>query len=256
MSEVTPAFRRNPIYLPIFAEAQTNMDVVDSNAAEEDPWAELDDPSSVVVEYEFFNVPETSLQRLPQRVTEAVETLVRRRRVPSDDDVREMVHSNSTPLGSPRSAQVADSARVRVVLAQDVAVNLAMHRSFHEGGNVQRTASLTPQQLLALAHRSHQIATRQARSDNAEDTTDNTCVICMDTLYDNKNRIRLSPCKHAFHKECIVQWLERLPRTCPLCKGNVDLTMPRPSGAITRSRARALRGEACGAEDADQEVYL
>ena len=45
----------------------------------------------VMVEYEFFNVPSSCLEQLPERVTRAVNTLVRRQRVPSDEDVRELV---------------------------------------------------------------------------------------------------------------------------------------------------------------------
>lgn len=227
---------------------------MDSDSEEENAWAEPQNSHSVVVEYEFFDIPETSLDALPRRVTEAVETLVRRRRVPSDDDVREMVHSNCTPVSSPRSTETAASARVRVVLAHSVAVDLAMHRSFNEGGNVQQTAALTPQELSALEINSrHIIAQRSGDSSAVEDIS---CVVCMEILVEGGDCVALSPCKHMFHKNCIARWLERLPRTCPMCKSDVNLTsVSHPPGVVTRSRARAMR-MASAAHDTEEEVCL
>lgn len=249
MSELALVVRHNPIYLPEEQQAQTNMD---SDSEEEDAWAEPQNSHSVVVEYEFFDIPETSLDALPRRVTEAVETLVRRRRVPSDDDVREMVHSNCTPMGSPRSTETAASARVRVVLAHSVAVDLAMHRSFNEGGNVQQTAALTSQELSALLSNSRQIIAQRNDSSTLEDAS---CVVCMETVDVGGDCVALSPCKHMFHKDCIAKWLERLPRACPMCKSDVNLTVMHPPGAVTRSRARAMQ-RATATHDAEEEVCL
>lgn len=237
MSDLALAAVSNPIYLPRIEEAPRSME----SDSDEDVWLQPNDASSVVVEYEFFNVPESSLNTLPRRVTEAVATLVRRRRVPSDDDVRDMVQPHAASTDSSADNEIAESARVRVVLAQNVALDLAMHRSFQEGGNKQQTRALTQDEIFAMQLRSEQMLRRRARTAHAN-SEDNTCVICMEKVFEDENCIVvLSSCGHAFHKDCIVQWLERLPRACPLCKSDVDLTLPPPPGVTTRSRARAMR---------------
>ena len=55
-----------------------------------------------------------------------------------------------------------------------------------------------------------------------EDTTevvgDDACPICMDGW--SSGKVYALPCAHAFHEECIMQWLAREMR-CPMC--NLDL---------------------------------
>jgi len=46
------------------------------------------------------------------------------------------------------------------------------------------------------------------------------CVICM-AGYEDQNYIRVLPCNHHFHQECIDQWICLTPK-CPLCKRSVD----------------------------------
>ncbi|XP_013375816.1 PREDICTED: RING finger protein 215 isoform X1 [Chinchilla lanigera] len=46
-----------------------------------------------------------------------------------------------------------------------------------------------------------------------------TCAVCLDYFY-NKQWLRVLPCKHEFHRDCVDPWL-MLQQTCPLCKFNV-----------------------------------
>ena len=241
----------------------------------------------VMVEYEFFNVPSFCLDQLPERVTRAVNTLVRRQRVPSDEDVRELVQeeeeeeeeeedaelfsSNSAEslYVVSESARAAEPARVRVMLPHNVAVELALHRSFQEGGNVEQRAALTAAQVRTLSRRSQLFQLRQLRQRQEENQTPrgprraperrrispavSTCVICLDRVRQSRDRIFLDPCGHVFHRDCIVQWLEKLPRQCPTCRVDVNLT---PStGVMTRSQTRALN-ESTDAEVASETLLL
>ncbi|CAF9928946.1 MAG: hypothetical protein ALECFALPRED_004177 [Alectoria fallacina] len=56
----------------------------------------------------------------------------------------------------------------------------------------------------------------------AEDNTDNglACSVCTDDFIKGQD-IRVLPCKHKFHPECIDPWLLNVSGTCPLCR--VDL---------------------------------
>jgi hypothetical protein len=45
------------------------------------------------------------------------------------------------------------------------------------------------------------------------------CAVCLE-LYSNNDIIRILPCRHEFHKNCVDPWL-KLKQTCPLCKNNI-----------------------------------
>lgn len=57
------------------------------------------------------------------------------------------------------------------------------------------------------------------QSDVADDTYH--CAICFDN-YIPGIKLKLLPCGHHFHQECIDEWLD-LKDTCPLCKRNINL---------------------------------
>lgn len=50
---------------------------------------------------------------------------------------------------------------------------------------------------------------------------DANCTICLND-YDENDQIKLLPCKHHFHKECIDDWFN-VDDICPLCKKPVNL---------------------------------
>ncbi|MCJ1396560.1 hypothetical protein MMC18_009451 [Xylographa bjoerkii] len=64
---------------------------------------------------------------------------------------------------------------------------------------------------------------------NGEDNPENglTCSVCTDEFIKGQN-VRVLPCNHKFHPECIDPWLLNVSGTCPLCR--VDL---RPTASST-----------------------
>lgn len=219
-------------------------------------------PMPVMVEYEFFNVPSLCIGELPERVTRAVDTLVRRQRVPSDDDVREMVQEEGSAASSAYAVTPPanpEPARVRVMVPHNVAVELALHRSFQEGGNVEQQSVLSPAETRTLVRRSQLVNIRQLREQNEQNEqggrapqrrrispATSTCVICLERVRQRRDRIFLDPCGHVFHKHCIVQWLEKLPRKCPSCRVSVNLSPLEHSEqdttrVMTRSQTRRAR---------------
>ncbi|KAF0686998.1 Aste57867_21218 [Aphanomyces stellatus] len=53
----------------------------------------------------------------------------------------------------------------------------------------------------------------EATSDDEE-----MCSICLETFETNAT-VKVLPCNHEFHQECIDPWLENRSSQCPLCKG-------------------------------------
>ncbi|KAL3944892.1 MAG: hypothetical protein SGBAC_001037 [Bacillariaceae sp.] len=51
-------------------------------------------------------------------------------------------------------------------------------------------------------------------------TCSTACSICIDD-FEAGEKIRLLPCGHAFHTECILPWLTRRQGCCPMCKTRV-----------------------------------
>jgi hypothetical protein len=46
------------------------------------------------------------------------------------------------------------------------------------------------------------------------------CVICVDAFQEGEEVVRLPPCGHGFHAQCLQRWL-KLARTCPYCRSEV-----------------------------------
>lgn len=47
------------------------------------------------------------------------------------------------------------------------------------------------------------------------------CIICMDN-YNDTDALKILPCHHYFHKDCIKEWLLQYNHVCPICKTVCD----------------------------------
>ena len=48
-------------------------------------------------------------------------------------------------------------------------------------------------------------------------TGQDRCAICLAPVDDGVKTVTRLPCRHSFHKECILPWIKRVS-SCPLCK--------------------------------------
>ena len=130
-------------------------------------------------------------------------------------------------------------------LAEQMADIDARRRNFER---VQRQERIARQQLIESILRQLQELQIDMRSQEplGRDTTTNLptrkycegeekierCAICVEDFKDGDS-LRVLPCEHVFHKECIDEWLINHSSLCPLCKfevprGNANQPPPRP----------------------------
>jgi len=50
-------------------------------------------------------------------------------------------------------------------------------------------------------------------------STGTYCTICL-CEYEDQEELRVLHCKHAFHKQCIDQWISKYVNNCPVCRGD------------------------------------
>lgn len=178
----------------------------------------------VLVEYVFHDVTESKIQRLPAQVETAIESLVGRERLPSDENVREFIRENSSNGES--GEEPRGIARVQIMLPHEIAVEVAMDRSFNTEQPRQDTP-LNTMELRILTRRSVRTRLRTLRHrlsrENILPREYGTCIICLEQIRYNSNKITLE-CEHDFHRQCVVAWLAKMPRQCPTCRFDVDLT--------------------------------
>jgi hypothetical protein len=75
------------------------------------------------------------------------------------------------------------------------------------------------------------------KADGSEKSDDNMCSICY-CDYEEGNELRVLPCDHHFHKDCVDQWL-KVNKTCPLCRQDI-VPKSSPSSSHQSQREEAM----------------
>lgn len=78
---------------------------------------------------------------------------------------------------------------------------------------------LTEAQVMALPQEEFVKEPNDNLADESESSA-SCCAICLEEFQD-KEQVRVLPCNHTFHGDCVVPWLTERHCTCPLCKFDV-----------------------------------
>lgn len=50
---------------------------------------------------------------------------------------------------------------------------------------------------------------------------EDNCSICLEEFLAGTELVRLNPCKHTYHPNCILQWMLDNRNSCPMCRGRI-----------------------------------
>eukprot|EP00696_Hemimastix_kukwesjijk_P007557 gnl/Hemi2/1955_TR699_c0_g1_i1.p1 gnl/Hemi2/1955_TR699_c0_g1~~gnl/Hemi2/1955_TR699_c0_g1_i1.p1 ORF type:complete len:485 (+),score=89.42 gnl/Hemi2/1955_TR699_c0_g1_i1:114-1568(+) len=104
------------------------------------------------------------------------------------------------------------------------------------GGQLEYEDWLDIQEMMGDVNRgaSEQMVKKTTESKSLEKRDgDQTCVVCMSDLKLGE-KVRVLPCKHFYHVECIDEWLRR-NKTCPVCKHPIDVAHASQSDSDSKS---------------------
>ncbi|RJE21490.1 RING finger domain protein [Aspergillus sclerotialis] len=117
-----------------------------------------------------------------------------------------------------------DVVKGDVELGTDLEDSGPEHSPERQQTNTQETTGKpTEEQKHSKTDTSEDKPTSAPPSDPSPDSGNFSCPICTDDFVKGQD-IRLLPCNHQFHPDCIDPWLVNVSGTCPLCR--IDLNPP------------------------------
>ncbi|KAJ9270117.1 hypothetical protein DTO212C5_3856 [Paecilomyces variotii] len=84
---------------------------------------------------------------------------------------------------------------------------------------------------------------------NAQESGNYSCPICTDDFVKGQD-LRVLPCNHQFHPECVDPWLVNVSGTCPLCRIDLNPAQAEEDGPETEHGDNAAPVDHQGAEQA------
>ena len=67
---------------------------------------------------------------------------------------------------------------------------------------------------------SDQLKSINITEENKEEFKEKDCNICLEQFNTN-NELKVLPCNHFFHKDCIKEWLCNEKVNCPICRKDI-----------------------------------
>ncbi|KAI4182305.1 MAG: hypothetical protein LQ346_006607, partial [Caloplaca aetnensis] len=135
-------------------------------------------------------------------------------------------HEDAKPADQTRDIEMPPQPAVDGAASQDQAhieatgAGAAEQRRATEGGNDAVTTEVSGSESHA-----HNTDDSMANADNGL-----ACSVCTDDFAKGQD-VRVLPCNHKFHPECIDPWLLNVSGTCPLCRVDLRPTASNPDGS-------------------------
>ena len=85
-----------------------------------------------------------------------------------------------------------------------------------DGLNQGQTHTASQQQIKELESQTYESVQTNTKEKNSE-----YCTICQDD-YNSDSLVKILPCEHFFHSECIEPWLLNCSALCPICRKNTQ----------------------------------
>jgi len=99
-----------------------------------------------------------------------------------------------------------------------------------EDDHIDTTELLSEEQVMALPEFKYDASFDEENPSSEElkimemkKMCNSTCSICIDD-FEKDEMLRVLPCGHMYHTECILPWLTTRAPNCPMCKDNIDNT--------------------------------
>lgn len=154
--------------------------------------------------------------------------------------IHESHHQHPTSIPLPRQEAAATVSRVGITMEGDEEGRQPLERATCKGSIEEQQTRLLPS-----SHSTNSlISTTSSNScllGLKGGGTLKTCVVCIEE-YQDGDKLRVLPCSHRFHKECIDQWLSARQPLCPVCKW--DAVEPYPNTPEAAAAAAAAEEEA------------
>lgn len=156
----------------------------------------------------------------------------------SDDDM------DATMPALPRRNQGMTSEQLQRV---PVIIHEGTADSDGDSDGPEPSSSSTPAQIQQSSDSTAAAAGKSPIVRAAGDTK-RMCAICLEQ-YVHGDKLRLLPCQHRYHKECIDQWLSSRRPLCPVCKWDATQEVDLEAGEEVQSAVvspQSAAGEATG----------
>ncbi|XP_062088995.1 E3 ubiquitin-protein ligase SDIR1-like [Humulus lupulus] len=127
------------------------------------------------------------------------------------DALQRIIFSNSNSDFLTISLHITASTECTPIRQQQQEA-MMVDRSFSEAMDTVRTVPATQDSIRALQEELNDVG-----------LGGKTCSICLEKMSFGDRRVVKMPCSHAFHKDCIVRWLET-SHLCPLCRYSMPTT--------------------------------
>lgn len=178
----------------------------------------------IVSEISNKNKELMDIKTLSENVTKTIVELEK-----ANDDLRKEIDGLETSITNKRRALQSQHREAREVVENYLRSLMMSMREENNNANYPNPDNMTYEELLELEERmgnvSKGLTEEKIKSLPQEwfkkgKYLEDKCVVCQYEFKD-EDKVKVLPCKHCFHPECIDEWLKN-QKVCPFCKKEIS----------------------------------